>query len=626
MQNIQNLSRQNLLDSALTKETAREVLKPVISSIPHPVLYIIANNYSKNKNYYPNLAKVYDLKYYAKLPKPLSSQVSVAQQIPAKLLVENSVYAFDEGGKLVIATAEPFLEFKVFENILSYTSHDEYNIAISNPNEIRNALAHAYYYDLTITSEELISVVNPKQSTKTYSSLIVPKLFPIFTILIIFVLFFIFPQKMFLYTFIVMNLIYFMINPFKIYIFFRSFKPTHSITVNKNELKKITDDELPVYTVLVPLRNESVLAKQIIVNMLSLDYPVDKLDLKFIVDIDDHATIETLEKLGLGKSSDNASRRNLSIHLVKVPKGTITTKPRAIDYAVNFARGRYTTIYDAEDKPDVDQLKKVFLAFQKSSLDTITVQSRLNYYNSRQNTLTRLFSLEYGFWFDYYLPGLQEAGSPIPLGGTSNHFITSLLKKIGNWDAFNVTEDADLGLRIYRYKLKTAIVNSKTLEEANSKLVSWIRQRTRWQKGFLITLLVHTARPFELIEDLGFRKFILSLLTFGGSFFLPLFNPVLWLLFILSLFSITRNLINLDTNLLIYFIALFNLVVGNLTYILIHFVSAIKNKRYDLAPFSLLLPLYWMLISVASIRALIQFFRNPYYWEKTKHGLGKLTS
>lgn len=186
-----------------------------------------------------------------------------------------------------------------------------------------------------------------------------------------------------------------------------------------------------------------------------------------------------------------------------------------------------------------------------------------------------------------------------------------------------MTEDADLGLRIYRYKLKTAIVNSKTLEEANSKIGNWIRQRTRWQKGFLVTFLVHTARPFELIKDLGIRKFFLSLLTFGGSYFLPLFNPILWILFLASVIPFTKNWIVLNVNPTFSLIALFNLTVGNLTYVAIHFVSAINSRRYDLSVYSFLLPIYWMLISVATIRATVQFFKNPYYWEKTKHGLNR---
>lgn len=401
----------------------------------------------------------------------------------------------------------------------------------------------------------------------------------------------------------------------------RSFRPIHELKITPSQLSALTNAELPTYTLLVPLMHEARVVPHLVKNLFQLDYPAHKLDIKFIVELGDEETIAALEKEGVGVSSPDANAITIASHLVKVPQGSVLTKPRSCNYALGFARGAFTVIYDAEDHPEPDQLKKAFAAFMHSTLDAVCVQARLNFYNSRQNLLTRLFSLEYSFWFDFYLPGLNETSSPIPLGGTSNHFVTSYLRKIGTWDPYNVTEDADLGLRLFRYKFKTVVMNSHTFEEANSHMHNWLRQRTRWQKGYLLTFLVHTSNPYRFIQELGFKNALISTVTFGSSFFLPLFNPVLWFIFLLTLLEPIMPLPLLHIPPPIQYIALFNLIAGNLTYIIIHLVAAIHNRRYDLLLALLILPAYWLFISVATIRAMMQFMTNPFYWEKTHHGL-----
>ncbi|MBS7645170.1 MAG: glycosyltransferase [Candidatus Bathyarchaeia archaeon] len=307
---------------------------------------------------------------------------------------------------------------------------------------------------------------------------------------------------------------------------------------------------------------------------------------------------------------------------VIVPDADIRTKPRACNYGLLRARGEYCVIYDAEDDPEPDQLKKAVVAFSRASMDVICLQSRLNYYNPKENLLTRWFSLEYSFWYDYYLEGLDQVDGVIPLGGTSNHFRTQQLKELGGWDPYNMTEDADLGVRISRRGKKTAMLNSYTYEEANSRLRSWIRQRSRWNKGYIQTYLVHMRHPRKLLKDLGWRKFLLFQLTFGGNIYLPLINPLLWAVTISTLLmpGLFQFLFFYPLN----YICATNLLIGNLVYIGLHMGPFILKKNYTSIPLALAIPLYWILISVGCWRGALQLIRKPFYWEKTEHGISRL--
>jgi cellulose synthase/poly-beta-1,6-N-acetylglucosamine synthase-like glycosyltransferase len=307
---------------------------------------------------------------------------------------------------------------------------------------------------------------------------------------------------------------------------------------------------------------------------------------------------------------------------VVVPDAEIKTKPRACNYGLLRAKGEYCVVFDAEDDPDPDQLKKAAIAFSRAGEDVVCLQSRLNFYNSKENLLTRWFSLEYSFWYDYYLDGLDLVGAPLPLGGTSNHFRTKKLREIGGWDPYNVTEDADLGLRISRNGLKTAMLNSYTFEEANNKLGNWIRQRSRWNKGHVQTYLVHMRHPRRLLREMGWKQFFYFQLTFGGNIFLPLVNPLLWAVTALTLLK--PGMFNFLFFYPIVYVCIFNLIIGNGVFILLHIGPYVMKKNYTSIPFALIIPLYWVLISIGDWRGVIQLVTKPFYWEKTQHGLSHL--
>src|SRR6266702_3814539 len=267
----------------------------------------------------------------------------------------------------------------------------------------------------------------------------------------------------------------------------RAFRDTPEEHISDAIVNALKDAEWPEYTILCPLYKEAQVVPQFVQAMTALDYPAEKLQILFLTEEDDAATRNAIRALSLPPP----------FKIVVVPDGKPRTKPRACNYGLMLAKGQYVVIYDAEDIPDPLQLKKAVLDFANHGTDVVCVQAKLNFYNIRQNLLTRWFTAEYSTWFDLILPGLQLANFSLPLGGTSNHFRTGSLRALGGWDAYNVTEDCDLGLRLKRYRMNTVILDSTTLEEANPQLKNWLRQRSRWIKGYMQTYLVHMRHPVE---------------------------------------------------------------------------------------------------------------------------------
>ncbi len=374
--------------------------------------------------------------------------------------------------------------------------------------------------------------------------------------------------------------------------------------VENNRIDSTKD--LPVYSILVPLYKEAALLNQLIASLNILDYPPDKLDVILLLEADDNETIRAVDSQPLPAH----------FHSLIIPPGYPRTKPRACNIGLRYALGEYVVIYDVEDRPEPDQLKKVFNVFRQSDNAVFCVQCRLNYYNIRQNLLTRLFTLEYSFWFDLLLIGLNMLKAPIPLGGTSNHFRTDALRKLGGWDAYNVTEDCDLGMRLAIAGYQTVVIGSTTWEEANSDLRNWIRQRSRWIKGYMQTYLVHTRNPVRLFRRLGFKNFLSFQLIVGGAPLVLLCAPFLWLMSGIAYFQSIAHpqdyfgIIN-SVHLILYFVAFFFLGA----------CGAIVRHNYDLLSYALLLPAYYALQSYAAWKGLYQLFTKPHYWEKTEHGL-----
>ena len=385
--------------------------------------------------------------------------------------------------------------------------------------------------------------------------------------------------------------------------------------VTKHELALINEDELPIYTILLPVYKEDKLIKKLIWNLQSLDYPREKLDIKLVIEEDDDKTLNAVRNLDFPAIFE----------VIVVPFHMPKTKPKACNYALHFARGKYLTIYDAEDIPDTDQLKKVVALFNKLPEEYICIQSALNYFNRNENFLTRMFTLEYSYWFDYMLPGLDTLDIPIPLGGTSNHFKIEHLIELGAWDPFNVTEDADLGVRAYAKGYKVAIVNSTTYEEANNEPFNWIRQRSRWIKGYMQTYLVHMRNPFKLIKKLGWKGFIGFSFFVGATPLTFLVYPLLLAIFIAYLIFDLSGIRTLFPD-WVLFISIFNLIVGNVLMIYVNMMAVFKRRYYELILFAMANPIYWLMHSIAAYMGLYELIVKPFYWQKTNHGISKVNN
>jgi cellulose synthase/poly-beta-1,6-N-acetylglucosamine synthase-like glycosyltransferase len=371
------------------------------------------------------------------------------------------------------------------------------------------------------------------------------------------------------------------------------------------------DADLPSYTILVPLYRETEVLPGLLDGLRALDFPADRLQVLLLLEEDDEEMIDACA----------AARLPAHVTPLVVPQGYPKTKPRACNHGLAAAGGEYLVIFDAEDRPEPDQLRKAVSAFAAAPPEVICQQAKLGYYNQRQNAMTRFFTIDYANWFDGILPGLTRLRAPIPLGGTSNHFRTDALRALGGWDPYNVAEDADLGIRLARHGYRTAIFDSVTWEEANSRVRSWIRQRSRWVKGYMQTLLVHTRRPRLLRRQLGTGNMLSFLALIGGTPLSSLLNPIFWLLGIA--YYVTRSTA-IEALFLtpVYYMGLVCFVAGNFIFIYMNVFTAVRWGYDDLAKWALLTPFYWILLSLASYKALYELITRPHYWQKTTHGLG----
>nr|WP_246587192.1 glycosyltransferase [Stakelama flava] len=383
----------------------------------------------------------------------------------------------------------------------------------------------------------------------------------------------------------------------------------------ESAVRMLRDEDLPIYTVLVPMFREPDVLPILANALRKLDYPTSKLDIKIVLEEGDHETIDAAVRLGLEGIFE----------IIRVPPSQPQTKPKACNYAFRFARGDYLVIFDAEDKPEPDQLKKVVVAFNQAPDSVACVQCRLNYYNRDENWLTRMFTLDYSLWFDLMLPGLERLRVPIPLGGTSNHFRMDVLRELHAWDPFNVTEDADLGIRMTQKGYEVRLVESTTFEEANVSQTNWVRQRSRWIKGYMQTFLVHIRRPVHLMRTIGPLGVLGFTFFIGGTMLSGLLNPIFWGIFALWAVTQTAALDNLFPPILLY-LALFNLLAGNGLFMFLMMLAPFRRNWLQLTPFSLTVIWYWALMSIAAWKGAWQLVSKPFYWEKTNHGLSKHTA
>ncbi len=383
------------------------------------------------------------------------------------------------------------------------------------------------------------------------------------------------------------------------------------VQTRKPRVRRLSDSELPVYSVLVPLFREVSMLGPLLRALMELRYPLEKLDIKIILEESDIPMQRAVAGIRLPPQFE----------VIVVPCGLPQTKPRALNYGLRFARGELLTIFDAEDIPEPRQLRLAAGTFAGLPRGVACLQAQLAFFNSNENWLTRQFTIEYATLFGLLLPALADHRLPLPLGGTSNHFRIEVLREVGAWDPYNVTEDADLGFRLARAGYETATLNSRTYEEASVKLLNWLKQRARWLKGFLATWLVHTRQPSRLMKDLGPAGFWAAQALTIGVFASALLHPFC-LAGTLALFFFQPW--SQDPGLAMTALGGLNLLVFVLGYAVSIAAGYRALRRRGITGWIFPLatmPVYWILMTAAAWMALWQFIVAPFHWNKTKHGL-----
>lgn len=350
---------------------------------------------------------------------------------------------------------------------------------------------------------------------------------------------------------------------------------------------------------------------QLLDALIALDYPAPLLDIKLILEAGDRATIAMVR----------AHRLPGCFEVIIVPRSWPQTKPKALNFALPFASGELLTIFDAEDVPEPDQLRKAAAALMADPKNLACVQARLSFYNAEHNWLTRQFALEYASLFDVTVPALAAYGQPLPLGGTSNHFRTSILRAVGGWDPHNVTEDADLGIRLARLGYRVDVLDSTTYEEATHSLNNWLRQRSRWLKGWMQTWLVHMRQPLTTCRQLGPVGFTVFQVLMGGVVISALVHPFFLAAVICRLFAGTLwpNTLNFG-EVMLFAVQAAVLLLGYILMMLIALRACAIRSLTGFARSIPAMPIYWLLVSLAGWFAVWQLITAPFHWAKTWHG------
>jgi cellulose synthase/poly-beta-1,6-N-acetylglucosamine synthase-like glycosyltransferase len=393
----------------------------------------------------------------------------------------------------------------------------------------------------------------------------------------------------------------------------------------------LADDQLPAYTILLPLRHEAPVVPQLMGAIRALDYPPEKLQVLCLLRPDDEETLAALAQCGVSERSDlhQNAEQGWEVPVIEVlllpPDLPVGTKPAACNWGLAHARGEVLVIYDAEDIPEPAQLRQAAAALCTLPADVACVQSSKKVYNGATNWLTRLYELEALTWHRLQLPGVMAREKMSPLHGSGVHFRIEVLRELNGWDFYNVAEDCDLGVRLARRGYRIAPIASLTGEEAPHTLRGWMGQRTRWNKGYVQSFLVHTRQPRCLLRELGFRR-ALSFVTLTGITFLNLLIGLpTWLGALLwgalsndrgaSSFLASGDGSTCDAGLLIG-----SAIVLLLMAALLQGAGAVVSRQWKLLPYSLLIPVYWVLLGIAVWRSMWQLIITPFGWEKTDHG------
>ncbi len=365
---------------------------------------------------------------------------------------------------------------------------------------------------------------------------------------------------------------------------------------------------LPTVSIMVPLFREREIASRLILRLSRLTYPKELLDICLVVEEDDTVTQAALNAVNLPRW----------MRQIIVPRGLLKTKPRALNYALDFCRGSIIGIYDAEDAPEPDQIHKIVRRFHDAGADLACIQGILDFYNPRTNWLSRCFAVEYATWFRVVLPGLEKLNFVIPLGGTTLFLRHNVLEELGGWDAHNVTDDADLGVRLARRGYRTELIETVTEEEANCRFWPWIKQRSRWIKGYAITWAVHMRSPRRLLSELGPWRFLGVQPLFLGSLSQFILAPILWTFWAFPLGLPHPLHASIGSNGFAVLTGLF--LLAEVVSVGVGLFAISTTRHRGLWPWLPTMHLYFPLAAIAAYKGIWELIVRPFYWDKTVHG------
>jgi cellulose synthase/poly-beta-1,6-N-acetylglucosamine synthase-like glycosyltransferase len=371
----------------------------------------------------------------------------------------------------------------------------------------------------------------------------------------------------------------------------------------------VPEGNVPTYSVLIALYKEANVVPDLLTALDWIVWPREKLEIKLVCEADDHETLTAIRACPLPSH----------IEVVEVPAIGPRTKPKALSYALPLTSGDFVVLYDAEDWPDPMQLAEAWEKFRECGRDVAVLQAPLEISNAPESKVARMFAFEYRALFHGLLPFLARNGFLLPLGGTSNHFRRAVLEEVGGWDPFNVTEDADLGLRLARFGYRADVLSSPTYEKAPRTVGIWIPQRTRWFKGWAQTWLVHMRHPIRLARDLGFRSFLMAQVLFGGMLASALLHPVLLATFLVVTVRLQLGMAGDEPFPALLAVDMVNVSFGYLAFLLLGWRALGVGHKRGFWKVVALTPVYWAMMSWAGWRAIWQLWRQPFRWEKTPH-------
>lgn len=575
---------------------------------------IVQNARTKNViDYYSELAKKYHLDYQQLDVSAIKSELLDKKDSDSYLKLQ-AIPIDQTKSSLIIATANPTKDnLEKINAFWGEKTSQKISVVTSSLHDITEVMANVFSKECLHDITYKLYDKTPDMSARNLFSKTQAVLFCLFLVILIAGLIF----KTF-FTLLLINVVLTFGTVLAWgYKFFLSIVNLLKPEVNPKHKFRMNHDDMPMYTVLIALyRENELIVHHLLKALLAIDYPPEKLDIKLLLEEDDLETSNVIKNVELPAY----------FQVIHVPAGQLRTKPRACNYGLEFAVGDYVTIYDAEDLPDPKQLKKVIECFKEGDEKLVCVQGPLNFYNAKENLLTRFFTIEYTAWFDQFINALASLKLLLPLGGTSNHFKVADLRKMNGWDPFNCTEDAEMGVRLCRHGYHATMVNSTTYEEANTEVINWIKQRTRWNKGYLQTFFVHMRHPLTFIKQVGFANFINFQLFIFGSVFSQLANIPLWIFFIAVMFVYPAEVTSPLYPGIIWHIAWINFLIGNILFIATHLIGIWKRHFFYLLPFGPLMVFYWLLMSIPGYYAIYDLIVRPSFWYKTEHGMSKYIS